>query len=476
MWEGGGALSGSSLLLAALGPRRLDPVGLQEFLYSGVVYEDRTLFAEVRKLGSARVHVFDGGGHRASDPWWRISDLTPDSLSGFAAVDALAASLIAAASNVARLFQRPVCDLTGGYDSRAVVAAFLSAGVPFSVTVSGPGDSPDARISLALATLAGLPHRHLDPPAPTTLEEIGGTVPVTDGECEPFEYARTLEIHRALSEQFDVSINGSFGEVARGYWWELLAPRTGSCRSLPAGRLARKRYAYARFDSSLFRPEDRLDLGDHMTSVVERAVEGLAGYPNTFQMDHAYLALRMQRWQGRIATSTNRLWPCLSPFLFRSVLETMLRTESRLRKRSLLARLLIQKLQPRLAAYPLESGVPAEPLRLRNAHRFGPLAAHYGRRAAEKLFQRRRAAPAGSRPSADRWLRDDERVRSFLDPGEARIGEILDRSALRRFLDASRGDGFAFDEQWRRLLGVECALRLVEKEGAAGGPKSMARG
>ncbi|MHB1360716.1 MAG: hypothetical protein ACYCWC_14165 [Rhodocyclaceae bacterium] len=44
-----------------------------------------------------------------------------------------------------------------------------------------------------------------------------------------------------------------------------------------------------------------------MTAVAGRAVQPIAGYPNTTQMDCVYYSLRMQRWQGRIASSTNHL-------------------------------------------------------------------------------------------------------------------------------------------------------------------------
>jgi hypothetical protein len=112
------------------------------------------------------------------------------------------------------------------------------------------------------------------------------------------------------------------------------------------------------------------DLVTHFAAMIERANEGLSAWPNTTQMDHAYLRMRMQRWQGRMATSTDQIRPCLSPLMFRPVLETMLQTEQRLRQRSLLVREMLVRLQPKLAAYPLEHGYPAEPFRLGNAHRF----------------------------------------------------------------------------------------------------------
>ena len=165
-------------------------------------------------------------------------------------------------------------------------------------------------------------------------------------------------IHRDLSQQFQISINGSFGEVARGYWWELLAPHTGAHSKLDSHKLAVRRYALSSC-SFLFQAQRRINLVEHIQGVADRTIVGLEAHPNTFQMDVAYLRMRMQRWQGRIASSTNRIWPCLSPFMSRTVLETMLQTRFAARQRSRLIRLMLAKYKPRLAAYPLEHGNPA---------------------------------------------------------------------------------------------------------------------
>jgi hypothetical protein len=167
----------------------------------------------------------------------------------------------------------------------------------------------------------------------------------TDGEYDLFEYARILEIHRELSKRFDISINGSFGEIARGYWWEVLFPHTGSCRPLDCRKIARMRYVGVTTDSEFVHRDLRLDMTSHLAGVLERTNAGLSELPNAVQLDHLYLMVRMRRWQGRIVSSTNRLWPCLSPFLFRSVLESMLRAKTSVRRFSFLIRRMLAEYQ-----------------------------------------------------------------------------------------------------------------------------------
>ena len=467
-WKNIVALSGSSLILAGLGDFKLDPVGCQEFLYTGVIYEERTIYREVRKLEAASIFTFSEGVLKSRQRYWHITDIAPESLDGKPAVKALAETLVHAAKRVGRVFERPICDLTGGYDSRAVVAAFKMADVPFSTTVSGPAESPDVIVSRKLAQSLSLPHLHLTSQGNVTFEKTKKALLLTDGEYDIVEYSRVLEIHRTLSEHFDISVNGSFGEVARGYWWELLFPQIGRCRRLDAEKLARRRYAAQSFESSIFPPDTRLDLIPHFTNVIERTNAGLSQFLNTVQMDHTYLMMRMQRWQGRIASSTNQIWPCLSLFIFRSVLETILMIKANLRRRSLLIRRMLTEFQPRLGEFPLEHGYPALPVTWKNFYRFWPIVGYYRKRIVAKAFQKTGWRRASSLPAANHLpprirLWGEEEVRDLLDPGKMRLGCMADKKALEYFLSHSEKQDFKFNEQWTRMLTLEYTLRVLEK-------------
>ncbi|MBI3756933.1 MAG: hypothetical protein HY267_03050 [Deltaproteobacteria bacterium] len=461
------AISSSSFILASLDTITLDPVASQEFLYTGNIYEDRTLYQEVRKLGPATVFHFAEGAVRSQQQYWRFADLTAESLDGDEAVEKLGETLSEAAQRIGQAFASPVCDLTGGYDSRALVAAFQTAGVRFATTVSGPEESADVRVSRQLAKLLGVTHLRHEAPAVISFATARRSFALTDGEYDLLEYSRIAYVHNSLSQQFDISLNGSFGEVARGYWWELLFPHAGERRPLNARQLAQLRFAAAKSETSLFPPELRLSLANHFTEVVERTNSGLSHFPNSFQMDHVYLTMRMQRWQGRIASSTNQIWPCLSPFLFRSVMETMLQTTVRLRRRSLLIRKMLLRLQPQLAEFPLEHGYPAVPATWKNLHRFSPLFRHYGGKVMTKAAGKitKRTTPQNASPTCQlrSHLWQEEEVQDLLNAATTRLDNLVDRSALAKFLRQSQHPSFAWHEQWARLLTMEYALRVGEQ-------------
>jgi hypothetical protein len=461
------ALSGSSLLLASLEAFQLDWVGCQEFLHTGIIYEDRTCYQEVRKLGPSGVFRFAGNALKASQRYWHAANLKPETLRGTSAVDALWERVTSTGKSIHRLYAKPVCDLTGGYDSRALVAAFVGAGVQCATAVSGSPDDADVTISRALAKKLGLRHVHVERTQNISFDQVQDCLALTDGEYDLVEYANIRAVHRGLSEQFEISINGSFGEVARGYWWELLFPLIGAREELDARKVSLRRYAAQSGDESIIPPSERLDLVDHFAAVIKRTNAGLFNYPNTFQMDHAYLMMRMQRWQGRIASSTNQIWPCLSPFMFRSVLETMLQTQSLLRWRSLLIRKMLQEFSPRMAEHRLEHGFPAEPASLRNIHRFYPLVDYFGKKVLNKFGGRLGFHDATGHEkivSPRLLLWRDERVHELLRPTQMKLSNWMDPSALEDFLKRSRGEDFQLTGQWGRLLTLECALRVATRQ------------
>ena len=462
--RGAVVLSSSSRMLASLEDISLDPLACHEFLSTGIIYEDRTIYNEVRKLPPASVITYRNGQEVARGVYWDISALSPNSLPGKTATEALWHSLLSATKKITSQFPRISCDLTGGYDSRAVLAAFVGAGANFTTVVSGPENNPDVLISRGLAKKLGLEHIHNLPCDYPSAQELTESLRLTDGEYDIVEYSSIERIHSKLSQSFDISVNGSFGEVARGYWWELLVPHTGQRRKLDSRKLARLRYAYCS-SNDLFQNRFRIDLVDHVTAVINRTIGDLIDYPNIFQMDAAYLRMRMQRWQGRIASSTNRIWPCISPFMFRSVLEVMLQAECSVRQRSLLIREMLSKFQPAIAAFPLEHGYPAIPATLATFMRFWPIIPGYARKAFRKLVRRQQTVKGPSNGTSDLTTAATREIAERLVSGLDQDSQLFDREALDAFLKASQRPDFSRHAEWNRLFSLTSALKRETCQG-----------
>jgi hypothetical protein len=466
----GYAVCSSSAVLALCADSRLDPIAVHEFVATGIVYEERSLWADVQKIGPATVLTFDGSGVD-EQTYWTFSEVDAEKLNLEEAVEQTHHGLVEVLKALPDGDQPLISDLTGGYDSRLLLAGLLDAGRPFRTTVSGStSDHPDVVVAGRIASEFGLQHQHVMSERVPSAEEFDAALRMTDGEYDAFDYARILHTHRLLSAGNRMSLNGSFGELARGYWWELLWPNLAQHRSLDAEMVARRRFAAVAYDASIFDVAGQLNLRSHMAEVVSHAIRPIAGFPNTSQMDCVYFTLRMQRWQGRIGSSTNQLWPAFPPIGFAQVLDPILAARAKTRFRSLLVRRLFARFAPRLSRLPLEHGYPPMPATAMNLWRFAPVLAHYGGKVVSKVSARlaagnsaRVAEPAPAlalRPENAAIFCDTDMAVWMRSPLLQETG-LFRPEPLRAMLNPDGTASGGQVEQWRRLATVEALLRTV---------------
>jgi hypothetical protein len=367
---------------------------------------------------------------------------------------------------IAEAYERPILDLTGGFDSRGLLGAMMQAGRHFSTIVNGEDSDPDVLVANQLARTFGLDHlqRKRSDVATTDVWRLcNDAVPLVDGEYDVLHYSSTLRTHAENAAAFRASINGSNGELCKGHWWEILLPHIGRRGHFDPRFVAARRFALQEPYSALLAVTYGDSLLDDLTGVIQRATAHMAGMPNTALLDACYLALRMQRWQGRIASATSRIWPCLSPYAFRAPMEAALATPPSQRVRHRLSRRLIEYQCPQLAAMPLAAGYPASPVRWDTVHRFGPLAVEVGKAVVRRLrryagHERPFTPPPPTYPMARLW--ELEEVRECLNPTTMRTRELYRAETLRRVFERSRDPTAAEAETAGRVLTVELTARL----------------
>jgi hypothetical protein len=388
----GTLVSSSSALLATLIDPKIDEIALAEFIALGSVYGERSLFTEISKIPAAQNWRFSGKTV-SRETYWSVGSALP-----YRAAKESTARLAETTADVIKKISAKygtiISDLTGGFDSRALFSVLCKNDLHPMLTVSGDPSEPDVVIAQQLRDHVGkAPLRVIARPM-IGLASFENAAGMTDGEFDAWEFAAIAEIHRGHAKDFQVSINGSFGEVARGYWWELIWPGVEKSGNFPFHKVAQGRYANASAGQQVLKPNAQLALAPHFEALMRAQCADLADAPASAMMDNIYLRLRMQRWQGRIGSSTSQIWTALSPFGCREPLMAMLSAPPSQRIRSGMARDLISTLAPDLARIPLEQGSPAERFSITNAHRFWPLAMHYGEKVRNKL------APKPIPPSA----------------------------------------------------------------------------
>jgi asparagine synthase (glutamine-hydrolysing) len=467
--DGCTVISTSALALARLAGADLAPLAVREFLAAGSVFEQRSLFAGVDKLPPASRLVWREGRLVERERWWRLRPLLHGSTEAEARpgdVESLAESLVGVLDRVLDNWPGSVLDLTGGFDSRGVLAAALVTGRPFRTVVAGADDDPDVRAAAGIAEAFDLDHHRLRPGSEygrRGLDDLADALALCDGECELLSYADVAQLQATMAGRVareGMTVNGSSGELCRGYWWDLLGRVRHGEQPLDARRTAAGRFATDGWADEMTAGHHEDRAVDHFTGVVERALHGLEDLPGTAQADVAYLMIRMHRWAGRLVSSTDRLWPCLSPFMFEGPMREALSAPPALRQHSRMARQLIERLHPELAALPMAGGYPALPIRLGTAHRFGPLAAEV----AGKAWKRVRAKggqEAEGGPSSVAGLWADEALAELLQPRRMRTAALYDEEALAGFLSDSRQEGFTATDRFGRVLTLELAARAA---------------
>lgn len=435
-----------------------DPVGGWEMLSCGTIYEDRSPFAGVRRLQGGRRYRFRAG--RLAETVDVGKHLFPPR--GAAEGDATARDLADACVATFRAFldpARPVLpDLTGGRDSRLLVALLLDAGFRCDATVTGRDGHPEVEIARRVAAGLGI-ELHVVPPdvleaARSSFPSVLRAAARVEGKCDAVEYAGIAAVHDRHAGRFAASLNGSGGELARSYSWN-------TDRNRKLGAVEALRHRFGASPPPFLARELRRDARAHFGGVLERAVAGRRDDPVRSQLDHCYLNLRMQCWQGALSTATSELWPSLAPFLFRRTLDVVYRTPERDRHATRLVHRLFRGLPAVVASEPLANGFPAVPTPA--LWRYLPGLT----RTAARLWgsARGRFLPRPPDPHVTRVVKAlmAGGASDFLRPREMALRGWFDETALLAFLERARKEGEASPALLGRLIALEWAAREVRR-------------
>ena len=457
--DAGTAICTSSMALSANG--QLDPVGTYEFVTTGIIYEDRSVWAGIRKLPPASITTITAG-KSATSFYWSFREALAESLTLEQAAESLVTNLRIALKAVGARYQPVMADLTGGYDSRLLLLGLLESGIQFDNTVAGASDAPDVITAKQIAQQLDLNLIPVEEQADFAIDDFHQALRLCDGEYNAFDAARIMRNQAPFTANHGASLNGSFGEVARGYWWELLWPHLGKKAPLNAEMLARKRFGAIPY-IDIFKAPPAATLASHLAGVVSRVVMPFSDLPQASQMDYVYLTMRMQRWQGRISSNTNQIWPAMAPLGFTSVLTPMLAAQPTSRLRSLLPRYLFTTRHEKLADIPLEHGYPPTIVRLKNIHRFAPVYFHYQHKILQKIDAKTRPMATMKAPPAS--ARD--RYQGLFEQGLDQLlaaprllnSPLFDELTTCALLNPSKPlDGNKL-QQWERLVTLEYSLQ-----------------
>lgn len=365
-WQGDGiaAVSTSALALKALAgaPLNTAALGLQSLV--GWQVGLGTVFGGVRKLEAGSLAVLAAGRvavDRYIDPSLEIGE-TP---SVAAAAEEMAGLL--EEFQTAYLGDHPdtVLQLTGGQDTRVLLCAVpakLRPGLR-ALTVDVHGGS-DARHAAGLAEMCGLNHQiywldDQDPITPAHAHALAlEAAAALDCMASPLALAPLLLAESHLEQGHRLS--GLGGEACRGFWY-FGQPRHATTSRRHVEQLASWRlYANERVLDQALEPGFAAAAQTDALDLIWAGFEGTSS-DWLLATDQFYLYQRMQRWAGAHGSVAHTNRHFINPMFDRRFIQIAHAVSPDDKRGGRLTGQLIQRLDPALAAVPLDSGlIPAK--------------------------------------------------------------------------------------------------------------------
>lgn len=350
--EGTRLSSSFSAVRATLPSVRPDPQGVYEYAFNGATYGEKTFLREVLQQRHGGLYALDATARLvASAPVLGAHVAPPRSLD--AAADEYAERLRALFRVYANGGGRFRTALSGGFDSRLILALLLDARLDPTLYVYGDDRDADVRVAKLVAAGEGLKLDHVD-------KESRGVPPgrcawATERAWARFDAWKNDGLFDNGADAEDrlqrapagVSVlNGSVGESFRNFFY------------LPDGRYRPEEIVwsfYWRIDPQEL--TDRFDPEGYTAAMVEDMRLALPDAPRAATLNRAavealYPLHRARYWTGRDTGLNQRFGPLLFPFMEPRVIAGTERVPLALKDYGRLEARIIERVYPRLAHYP----------------------------------------------------------------------------------------------------------------------------
>lgn len=342
----------------------IDKQGCYEYAWNGATFGDKTFFNEIRMLRQGMLLELTDRPRVVEE--WNLAPPAPASASaGFEETAQVCTAQLRDlfriyASGGGGAFRLP---LSGGYDSRLLLALLLDAGVQPELFVYGPPEHRDVQLAHEIARGEGLRVEHIDKSTRTctldTRHRLQRAHDCLDGWLPfgIFDSGVDAEDRIARAAEDRLLFNGSVGEIYRNFF------NLPDVRYQPRDLIS---VFYSYLSPRACTPAfDMHEYGAEMVADLRRTISFDGSWLTREQVEALYPLHRGRYWTARDAAVNNRFGRTVFPFLESAIIEGTESIPLAFKQYGRLESRMIQIIRPSLARYQTTRGFsPAEPVPL----------------------------------------------------------------------------------------------------------------
>lgn len=363
--------SSSIVLCSMFSDFSLDYLAINEFLTTGNVYDGKIIFSDIEKIKNGTVLKVGNGEIIKNECYCELLDpLSVNTLKGEEAIKSTISTLDRVINRLKTVHDNISADITGGFDSRLLLAFLLRNSIQADYHVSGCDGDIDVIIAKEISRKFSLKLHHVitsnSNDYANLIEHKDYLVFVTNGMMSLEPYFKSFLSHKYAIGSKTIHCTGSGGEIFREYWSEFEFPFVGMRKKLRSNFMAWKHFDNGTINRIILNYPLNIDLKQHFKNIIDKHSSKYINVLNVPKIDYLYVILRMQYWGGAFRSANSHIQPFFTAFLTKAFISNAFNVHFSEKLRHKLIRRLMYTLNDTLSSIKTESGAPYQPLTFNN--------------------------------------------------------------------------------------------------------------